>query len=298
MLGTVTGGDGKPVARAAGAGRRLGAADEFTTFSKADGTYALRDLPVEPVTVRFERDKVGKASFAVRGNPGETIRFDAILSLGLRLVGRVVDETGAGVKGANVQASPMESAKVDANDSGASRWPTARGASRSPVASDVPHRMWITNGLTGDSKRLENVMPGRGELVITVPAMPKADCSILGTVVDSQRKPVASAQVSPYRMGASFSPIELSDASGAFKVGNLTPGTYAVEVSGAGLASRRLPRHELKPGDSWDLGVIELPPGARLTVHYRLGPEVDPAAKPWFDLIDEAGPTAAAASSR
>jgi hypothetical protein len=91
-------------------------------------------------------------------------------------------------------------------------------------------------------------------------------------------------------MGASFSPVEITDKNGAFKIGNLTPGTYRVDVHGVGLASRRLPRHDLKPGESWDMGAIELPAGARLTVHYQRSAGVDASAKPWFDLIDESGP--------
>ena len=47
-----------------------GTITNFTTSSREDGTYALAGLPAEEISLRVSKDKVGKTTFTIRGNPG------------------------------------------------------------------------------------------------------------------------------------------------------------------------------------------------------------------------------------
>ena len=67
---------------------------------------------------------------------------------------------------------------------------------------------------------------------------------------------------------------------------------YSIRIGARDMATVRFPRRELKPGDTWDMGVIALMPPEILTVRYHFAAGGGFQPRPVFDLIDAQGPWA------
>jgi protocatechuate 3,4-dioxygenase beta subunit len=265
---------------------------EYHTKTADDGSFALTDLPTEEFRVRIEKENVGKTSVKGHGHAGESLRLDVVLTPGLKIVGKLIDKSGNPVKGASVHAAPMDN-KQGEIDSGDSARSDAQGRFAIANCLDIPHRVFVRYGPDfAANKSLEDVRPAREELVITLEEPPTINCFIRGRVVDSQGKAIAAASVVPYPLNGTSYQIHLADESGAIAIGPIQSGPYAVSVQAQGCAERRLPRHELKSGETWDIGRIEMQPPARLTVRYHFAAGVDKRARGGFDLLDDAGPRA------
>jgi len=105
IRGRVTSSDGRPIADAQ---IRL---DDTTSephdmpASDERGDYELTVVPTEAVTINVARPGYQSRTIAVDAGDGDRT-LDIVLSAGRRAVGRVVDENGAAVEGAEVTAYP------------------------------------------------------------------------------------------------------------------------------------------------------------------------------------------------
>jgi protocatechuate 3,4-dioxygenase beta subunit len=196
----------------------------------------------------------------------------------LALEGRVVDEDGEGVAGAEIRARPLPQ----------------RGAFDRP-ALPVMDRLSavVARSRTGGEFRLAGLRPANGyELRVRHPghaprrvdvpgldpaAVPESLEIVLapgieafGTVVDADGLPVAGAAVSlteepdrhtvtVRRFGGRDAYGTVAGSNGRFSFSDLPPGTFELEVRASGLVPRTLSGMAIRPG-SPDLGTIALEP--------------------------------------
>ena len=85
-----------------------------------DGSFRLEGLAPGSITVIAHHDERGNASVVLQGRAGETVRWDAQLSRGIVLEGRVLDEADKPVEHVMVEATgPAKDGKL---------WPWSRTA--------------------------------------------------------------------------------------------------------------------------------------------------------------------------
>ncbi|HEX5054104.1 MAG TPA: carboxypeptidase-like regulatory domain-containing protein [Planctomycetota bacterium] len=264
LIGTVRDARHEPLARIdveVGDWRDLGRREVRTA---ADGTYRIEGLGVERLTVRIADETRGKAQTEIQGAPGETLRWDPIVSPGLQLRGRVVDAKGAPLRSVMIEGSLAQWRPDD-------HW---FGMDNT----DSEGRFTLPNCLEGRAltlrvrrvsmfpeKVLESVVPGPDELVIELPD--PAWVYIQGTVLDPDGKPLPNVHASPSKRDGNGTPAETVDVqTGAFRYGPYPPGEYELQLQSDGLPAIRLPWRTLAPDEVWDLGTLRFHRGGTALV--------------------------------
>ncbi|MEO6597290.1 MAG: carboxypeptidase regulatory-like domain-containing protein, partial [Planctomycetota bacterium] len=264
LLGTVRNAEHEPLAKVdveVGDWQDIGRRNVRTAD---DGSFRVDGLGVERLRVRIADETRGKAETEVQGAPGETLRWDPVLSSGLRLLGRVVDTKGAPLQFVMVEGSLENWRPGD-------QWHAFENT-------DEHGRFAFQNCVEGRSigiqvrrlsvfpeKLLEGVVPGPEELVIELPDA--AWVHIQGTVLDPDGKPLPNVHVSPMKKGAGGSPAETVDPqTGAFHYGPYPPGEYQLHLQSDGLPAILLPFRLLADNEVWDVGELRFQPGGTALV--------------------------------
>ncbi|MBI3817369.1 MAG: sigma-70 family RNA polymerase sigma factor [Planctomycetes bacterium] len=285
VAGVVTDSEGKPAKAVGFTFGGWGDFDRYETRSGADGHYILRDLPPGEIKINADHDTLGSANITLTGAPGAELTWDAMLSLGLSISGRVVDENASPLKEALVEIFAMEKTKSD--HSGGMFWTDAEGKFKIAKLENVEHQVRV-RGPEGShgSLVLNKIKPGGPALQITL-TEGAADCAIIGTLLGPNDQPVAGAQISAWRVGEQTSPIDFADPkTGTFKLSPYIPGQYRLTFFAKGFPSTTLPLHRVKHGETWDVGIVKLQNGGRIRVAFS---QEAGAGAPEFTLVDSNG---------
>lgn len=198
------------------------AMDEKVAWTGADGRFALRSLPANRLhSVTASLDGFAPATQPADASSGPPVRFQ--LGRGATAVGRVVDEAGQPVAGAQVVLAPAPVPSVP--DAGLGR---LQAVSDREGRFRIPH---VDAGSFGLQVRREGFAPATpGEVAIPDKAA-EADLGTItlargsvieGVVVDSRGKPVAGANVDPEALdGASFVQAVTTGLDGRFRFADL-----------------------------------------------------------------------------
>ncbi len=233
--------------------------DFASSYAKTgpDGSFRLDGLATGEWTAVLDGGERGQTSRSFAAGPGERLRWEATLSPGAEVVGRLVDETGAPLAGWSITAVPLQ--------------PTAEGAAYRPRAltdstgrfrlrncRDAAHRLEVrTAKLWILAVAQDDVRPSREERLIRVPARALPTAYIKGTVVGPDGRPVGGASVRP-TSPEFHSPHTLTteEGTGRFEVGPLPPGMWVLGIRVPGQPEYRTEPRRLAEGETWDLGVV------------------------------------------
>ncbi|HEU4419263.1 MAG TPA: carboxypeptidase regulatory-like domain-containing protein [Planctomycetota bacterium] len=254
--------------------------------SAEDGTYRLEGLAVGTLQLQASHDEHGTTSESFVFVAGEQRRWDPILSAGLQIRGRVVDDDDKPVKGVMVEAM-LERRTRDDHWSGFEN-------------TDAEGRFVLNNCKEGKSIRvtfrrkstfpelvMTGVLPSSEDLVVRLPK--EAWVYIRGTVLGPDGEVLPNVHVSPsMKVGYSGSPAEtVDDKTGAFNYGPYPPGTYSIRFSADGYPPIRLEDRVLGPDEVWDVGTVKFERGGTLAVQLVAATELP--AKWALTIYDEKG---------
>ncbi|MGE3544061.1 MAG: sigma-70 family RNA polymerase sigma factor [Kofleriaceae bacterium] len=208
--------------------------DEPTMLTNDRGIAKL--APVSPGPLSFTVTADGFASINVdtsAGGPGTVARIVAQMVKGTQLTGRVVDPTGAPIRGASVEASRANDTRgawlthATSGDNGAFTFPALGPGEYLVIASDhnfQPATSRVVIAATGSQDPIVLTLVRGAELrgrVTDGSGSPAKAAEVLLTRADD---PVRSFEVA----GADHPKIVTADANGQFRAAGLFPGRYTV----------------------------------------------------------------------
>ncbi len=231
-----------------------------------DGRYEIGELPAGRYTVSFTRPNYVRASYGQRRplGPGAAIdvatgqivsRVDVVLQQSSVVTGRILDEFGDPVTGAQVM--PMRYAFINGERRLVSSGPsgTSNDLGEYRLFGLTPGQHFVSAamrsfgyGETNDRfAYAPTYYPGTGNLAearrLTVAAgqtiaginltlLPVAAAHISGVALDGQGRPLAGANVFlSQRLGGMFGSSAQVRPNGAFSIGGVTPGEYNLRAS-------------------------------------------------------------------
>ena len=278
--GIVRGDDGAP---AVGATIVTGDRAAFTlvrTTVAADGTFTLAGLPPGPIELRVQDDQLGKATVSVHGEAGATVACQVMLSRGLELRGRVVDDDGKEVAAIYVSA---------ADGQGWSDTVRADAAGRFAMANCPRGLLTVTARRGEQTVRSEDVAPSAGDITLRLPQKPVAvapSVRIRGRVLGPDGRPVAGATVQARAPLGAPGGEAATAADGSFELGPMRPATYHVFLRATQFPWLQSERRELHANDVWDLGDLRLCDGGTARIEVS---GATPGAEVQFDVRDQKG---------
>lgn len=278
--GIVRAADGAP---AAGAAIATGDHKTFTltrTKSGADGSFTLAGLPPGTIELRVVHDELGKATVTVHGEAGASVACDVVLSRGIELRGRVLDDGGKAVADVYVSA---------ADGQGWSDSVRADAAGRFALPNCPSTLLRVTASRGEQQARLEQIAAAAGEVTLQLPAAPVAvvpSVRIRGRVLGPDGRPVAAATVGASGPKGERGGMQATGADGSFELGPMVPGNWRVGVSPAQFPGYSGESRELVANEVWDVGEIRLVEGGTARIEVSGAPA---DAKVQFEVANEKG---------
>lgn len=227
-----------------------------------EGDWAFPGLP--PVAGEVEATWQDRSSGPRRFDPpaaeGGALAVDLVVDAGPSVAGRVQSEDGRPLAGMQVAAGGPGRAwrRAVTRDDGTFE---VSGLDAVPLRLTVrdPERLWR-------EERIEEVLPPRDGLAITLRRDPDAPGRILFRCTDAAGRPVPGVALESSREGAGR-PTGLgsaeADGRGQFRTGQLQAGRYRLVLSRGGEAIA-VEDVAVEPGRSADLGTLRLAPAATL----------------------------------
>jgi len=273
LAGVVRDGDGRPVPDAKVTCGTYAELDWLEARSAADGRYELTGLPLFGVSVRASAKGVGKDERELAAQAGERLEWDPVLTLGLSIVGRVVDEGGVPVVAHRVDAANYAPGRTIMSQAVTD----AQGRFTLVNCADGEHELrvftpdWKTNVAV-----VRGVRPGPGEVLVTTFAAEEPSAFLVGRLLDTAGQVPGLAMVGASDVRTGRGELVALDATGAFRCGPLRPGAWDLRASVKGHPQHRLGQYDLVAGETRDVGTLLLPRPGRLVVHASLPPGADP----------------------
>lgn len=264
LRGSVALDDGAPVA---GAAVQVGEPGELAfqaTATAIDGSFAFAGLPAGELRLRADGGDSGRAETLLQAAAGQQLQWDAVLTRGLLLRGRVVDDRGAPAADVLVEAEAAASPADGAPWRGRAR-SGADGAFELPnCRAGVPLRLGARRRGDFAEVHLRDVLPGGPPLVLQLP--PQAWVQLRGRVVGPDGAPAAEARLWPQRRDGGVRLAGVDPATGAFALGPYPAGEYRLAVDAPGCVRLQLPWRRLAADEVWDCGALRLERGGTLRV--------------------------------
>ena len=275
---------------------------EFTfvsTVTDDEGQYHLEGLIPGPLRLEAQADGYIEASETVELVVGVAPpAVDLALDRALQLSGRVVDESGAGVGGLRILASVVDPDLRKLDPPGKRTAGPADGPPDRATRSDEYGRFqfsslavadWYLKPLGAEYELVEaeprradaSFVEAGGSAELIVRRRSKSARAALALVVVRSDTGLAPAGIAVFGAGAASISIDGGDVN----LTAMAPVPTRLILSAEGCASRYLDV-ELFPGAKEQLGIVELDPGARVTVEV-LTPGGEPVTKAKVRLIPQ-----------
>ncbi|MFN0207479.1 MAG: sigma-70 family RNA polymerase sigma factor [Planctomycetota bacterium] len=285
ILGTVRTPDGAPAADIVVTNTSFAGSDtpdRIETKTDADGKYELHGAPAGKIRIFAGDTKLGKASVELIATPGAELRWDPILSLGMSIIGRVVDPDGNPAAGFTVYASKTDTKGLPSSEMAGT---DANGKFTIQKLENAEYLIQVS-GHEGESfniAEVPGVKPGGAELLVTLPYK-KGDCYITGSVISEDETPAGGVDLQTSRVGARGAYwTHANPKTGTFKLGPFPPGRYRLTLRPNNYPEISIPMHELKSGETWEVGIIKLQKPGGLRVLFVMEKDV---SRPVFWLTD------------
>ncbi|MGK0204486.1 MAG: RNA polymerase sigma factor (sigma-70 family) [Planctomycetota bacterium] len=247
--------------------------ENVRTYSDANGAFELRGLPLGAIEVMAEHDSEGRTKETVHLASGKAFEHDLVLSRGLELRGKVVDQHGKPVAKVHIEASAEHTPAQK-------QW---RGYTRTDEAGHYlipncpmarPLRVKFSNTLIAPHV-VKSFDPQKGTLDVTVKSVGN-DVHIVGCIVDPNGKPLAGVRVSPRSEARSqhLSPVT-TEADGTFAFGPLPEGIWKLAISHAKHPSQTITSRQLGGDERWDVGNVALALGGTAIIRPQSVPGTD-----------------------
>ncbi len=287
LLGTLHDASGAPAPRAE---VHLGEWDDLgyrSVQSDEQGAYRIEGAGTGQLRLSAEHDSLGRAKTMLQASAGQTLRWDAVLSKGLVLEGRLLDAEEQPVAGAQIQGR-LE--RADKYDDWASNARTDKQGRFQLENCDVlrPICVHVTGKSAFPLLSVHEILPGPEELVLRLPK--EAWAEIQGRILDPEDKPLPNVHVSLAMTGVEgWDEPALDPASGAFHCTSIPPGEYQLTFETAGYPKIRLPKRTLGPAATWDVGTLHFRKGGSLLVDLQRADRKPASAHMPLQLCDTAG---------
>ena len=288
VRGVVTGADGSPEPRVV---VRAGPRFAFATVearTAADGAYELRDVTPGELDLVADGGARGTARAERTAAPGATLTWDARLSRGLEIRGRIELSNGDVARDWVVVAEAL-----DGRRSGFVRFATADETGRFAFQDlpDADHRLRACP--PGDvliaTAALEPVRPGPADVVLRPEPAPAPGARIVGHVVGGTGRALESVLVRPHHPAlVRAEPITADPATGRFELGPLVPGAWSLAIEARGYPTVEVGPRTLAGTETWDLGDVRLTSGGRIVATVRREPGVEADVR-WLEVLDSGG---------
>jgi len=243
---------GVPVAAVVGERR-------FTGPTGSDGTVRLDGFPAgTPIELTAGGGAHGRARTVLRGEAGETLRWEAVLDRGNEVAGRLVGPEGEPLAELRVE---LESA-ADGTPVQATARTDAAGRVAFCNLPDVPLRLLVipdeVDGVV-PSHRIEGVRPGPGEATWIVPAEARRHGGAFTVALQTEDgEPVEDADVRLWHPASGRGTwLRATGEPGRYAAGSLPAGSYRIT---AGLPASGW----IDLGEAWTDGASEQDLGARV----------------------------------
>ncbi|HSK76092.1 MAG TPA: carboxypeptidase-like regulatory domain-containing protein [Thermoanaerobaculia bacterium] len=287
---TVSAADGRPVS-----GALVWTYHDAGAFTRtaADGTYRITASAEPQIVVQAAASGFFQAMENLRSSPGSERRGPTLtLDPALRATGVVVDESGRGIAGAEIQATFQDASRLRLRP-GLPMGGLARSAEsgRFVLGNLVPGATYALRVSKPGFAPAQADLPPReaGRTAPDLRIVLRTGRSAFGRVLDQNNSPIANAQVTlrpaaptdmMARIRESFSPTApfegATDSTGRFELTHLPAGVYDLVVRGRGFAPLTVPTLTIPEGNgSTDLGSVLLAPGVSLS-----GVVTDPQGRP------------------
>jgi len=229
------------------------------TRSAGDGKFELRGLPAGDLALTAEHDEFGRAKRIVRAVAGEVVTCDLVVSRGLELLGRIIDDARAPVAGVKVTSFADPWFGTDVSDADG-RFSIANCPERGTLRIEV-----VGNGI--EDAKFDTVDPRASDLVLPVRRAPLATARLVGVVVGPDGHPVQNAQVSavPDVQPRTVTYVA-TDAQGRFETSALVPGAWLLHVESDDCPATTSAPFEVVAHQKRDVGTIRLGAGGRVMI--------------------------------
>ena len=256
----------------AGVEVRVGKPGDFVqmeTRTAADGWFVLHGLPADEVEIVANQDEIGRATSRVHGRAGEEVTCELVLSAGLVLRGRAVD--GAGV--------PLRDVRVSCRATGVAweAWAVADQEGRFVVTQCPPGRLLTVEASLPDYSvwQRADVDPSAGVLAVQLVADTAPPARIVGRLLRADGTGAVGVEVEVHRLRPHHSrDVKISDAGGRFVL-EVPAASWNLRVLTADHPEIRREGRVLTPGETWDVGTLQLVRGGTLVVQHPPKPELD-----------------------
>jgi hypothetical protein len=243
--------------------------------TNAEGRYHLDFLPSGKTRLGAESRRPGSVSRAkteVTGRTGDHLTWDPVLAEGGKIVGRLVDESGVPLDGWSVEAQT----RVRLEYSPRSAKTDAQGRFEILDCPDVPFELAayppnpVGRFRPPAGATAEGVMPGKGDVLLTVTSTSKPTAYVLGKVVDEDGKALGGVQIWAHNEGTLQSSGAMTDKEeGSFQVGPMPAGTYSISLSRKDFPGWNLDAIDIAPDERRDVGTITIPARGRFELVLR-----------------------------
>lgn len=241
----------------------------------AAGHYELRDPPRGDSPFTASKTSIGEDHTKLHIEPGQSLTWDAVLSAGLQIFGRVRDESGQPVEGLHVRCVtfPGFNGKV------ASAKVAADGTFALPNCEDRSYRLTVHEGGTGPAlAALDEVRPSPSEVWIAIPLGARLFATVVLRVVDGFGQPPAGLQCMLVPVGDPFSADADIDAeTGSVVFDRIATGDARLHVMAEGRPPLLQTVAGLRAGERRDLGTLVLADPGRIILSLGLPAGVGPA---------------------
>jgi protocatechuate 3,4-dioxygenase beta subunit len=262
-------------------------AGPVVTWSGTDGRFVLRGLPANRLhSVTASLDGFAQASQPADASSGPPVRFQ--LGRGATAAGRVVDEAGQPVAGAEVTLTPPPMPSVP--DAGLGRLRAvsdAEGRFRFPHVSAGSFRLQVSReGFAPGSAGEATIQEKAAEVDLGTVILPSG-AVIEGLLVNSRGKPVEGAEVDPEAFDGRLSirPVT-TGPDGRFRFADLPRGARLnLWIDRPGFVQRQMPEVEAPTPKPLRIQLVE----ARSLKGQVVDPEGQPVAGARVALVEGGG---------
>ncbi len=280
--GSVRDGDGKPLA---GAIVGLEGPETFLWVLRKtaeNGSFRLTGLPVGDFHLKATVRGLGGAEVDLHGAASDILHWDAVVSSGRTIAGRVVgplSELGSVV----VEGRPTKLGRSALGHL------EADGRFRMTELEDQPYDVVAVLGSNHVPLASQlAVSPGGPEVVLEIDRAKLPSSRVRGRLMDAEGRPVDAEiqlrlrDMNRFPTGA----VGRSESgTGRFEIAQLVAGNWDLEIDAQGLVHRSFPGHALAAEETWDLGDVELSRGGVLVIV----PRMEDGSKPPPEPLDTTG---------